>query len=412
MKDFVYPNYKGGYLLNIPSTILSLFGAKAPNQTLLPEYYSNAVGAKKVILFLADGLGFNLFEKEALKYHVFQKLARKGLYNRLTSVFPSSTAPAINALNSGLSTVEHGLLEWHLYLPELDTIVQSLPFIPDFPEERARLENPPQGILLNQETTYQKLSKVGIPSFVFCPRAYSESFYNQQALAGSTVIGYSSPAHLLVVLKEVLEKTKGQAYFYVYFPFIDSSEHEFGPNSPIVKTEISFLAHALEKEFIHRLNEQTVKQTMLFLTADHGLMEVSDEKTIYLDEIPDLADFFQLSPEGKVIFPSGSSRDLYFHIKEERLDEAEKLLQGKLKDCAEVVSVEDLVERGVFGSGKVHPQFLARAGNLAVLPFPEYAIWYRYFPEDRVSLKGLHGGLSEDEMYIPFISARLSDLRD
>jgi hypothetical protein len=46
-----------------------------------------------------------------------------------------------------------------------------------------------------------------------------------------------------------------------------------------------------------------------------------------------------------------------------------------------------------------------------VLPKPGNHIWYEHFPKETFLQLGTHGGLSEEEMIVPFGVAKISDLQ-
>lgn len=72
------------------------------------------------------------------------------------------------------------------------------------------------------------------------------------------------------------------------------------------------------------------------------------------------------------------------------------------------------MEMGFFGVGIPSQEFISRVGNLVILPYQDSSIWYRYpgfKPHRSLDYRGHHGGLSEEEMLIPFAAAKLSDLR-
>lgn len=410
-RDFVYPDYNGRSILNISSTILSFFGDKPLKSTLPGEYFQNILGSEKLIFLFVDGLGFNLFEKVGLKYPFFQNLSERGISSKLTSVFPSTTSAAINTINSCLSPLEHGLPEWTIYFHELGTTLESLPFTPVMPEDLKKTLNPPQDILFDKENIYQKLNKIHVPSFSFLHKSYSDSFYNKKAYDGSQIIGYSSITDLIVSLKKMVFSTKGKAYFLVYWSAIDSSSHNFGPESEEAAAEISLFSYMMQEEFINKMDKRVLSKLALFLSADHGQVGVNPRDTFYLEKIDGLLENFQVGQDGKVIPPTGGARDVFLHIKEEKLEQILELLRKELGSVAEVVKTEDVLKKGLFGSGTIHPKFLDRTGNLLILAYKNHTIWYHFNPEKDFEFRGYHGGLSPDEMIVPFISARLSDLK-
>ncbi len=409
--NFVYPEYDGGSVLNIPSTILSLFGTTALKATLPKNFWQQAEGAKKTIFLLLDGLGNNLFQREAVKYPFFRNLTFKGFYSPITSVFPPTTTACMNAINSGLSPIEHGLPEWYVYLQEIGCVVQSLPFIPVLSQDVERLVNPPADILFDQSTIYQRLKEVGVPSYALLHESYAHSFYNTAAFAGCNIIPYVSQADFIVSLRKATTEIPGPAYIFAYYSDLDGTEHEFGPDSEQVKTQLSLMSYLLQEEFVSKLNKSTAQETALILSADHGQIHTDPDKTIYLDEIPGLSDNYAVNSEGKIIPPSGAARGVYLHIKEDKVDDTVSALSDKLSGKAVVLKAEEAIKAGLFGEGDIHPQFINRVGNVLVLAKGNNSIWYHFSPDKKYSYQGYHGGLSEEEMKVPFICTRLSDLK-
>ncbi len=240
---------------------------------------------------------------------------------------------------------------------------------------------------------------------------YIQGIYNQTSSVGSQMIGYKKIEDFVNTLFNLLVKIPKKAFIYAYWPGVDSAEHVYGPNSKETKEEITHLAVMLE-ELIEKMDTNLSEKVGVILTADHGQVPVDSKKAKYIDEIDGLIQCFKLSPVGRLIPPSGSARDVFLNIIEEKMEFAIDLLKTELKDFADVVKTEDFIEKGVFGYGEMHPEFLSRVGNLLVLPKGYNTLWYHFTPDTRVNFSGLHGGLSGEEMYIPFACAKLSQLKD
>lgn len=408
--EYIYPRYGGESLLNVPSTILSLFGLPPIKKTLPGNYFQNALNAEKIILLLVDGLGDNLFRKEALKFTFFKNIADMGFYRPITTVFPSTTAAAITTLNSGLSPLEHGLPEWFVYFEELDCVIQTLPFVPVVSADLKKMVSPPEGLLFDQKTIYETLKEENISSFVFLHEFYSGP-YNKATTKGATVVTYKTPLELIAKLKKTIQEVPGKIYCFVYFAEIDSAEHTYGPQSAEVVAELSIISSILQNEFVEKIETKLAEKVAILLTADHGQVPVNPKKTIYLDKVAGFVKNLKVSPQGNMIPPSGSARDVFVHAKTNKIESQFKLLTENLKRRAQVLKMEDVVNQGLFGTGKMHPKFLSRVGNILILPNDYNTVWYRFTPDTKFNLLGYHGGLSREEMMIPFICARLSELK-
>ncbi|MEM5879056.1 MAG: hypothetical protein QXU74_01005 [Candidatus Aenigmatarchaeota archaeon] len=82
----------------------------------------------------------------------------------------------------------------------------------------------------------------------------------------------------------------------------------------------------------------------------------------------------------------------------------------KEKKKAKVIKTKEAIEMELFGKGKPRKEFYDRAGNLLVLPYKNYTIWYEHIKGKKFDLLGHHGGLSRDEMLVPFAITKLSNL--
>jgi len=407
------PDYGGYCLSNVPSTILSLLGIHQ-GRTTLPK---DALGGtetgdvENVVLMLFDGLGYReLLRQSGAGF--FECLARKGSVRPITTVFPSTTAAALTTVSTGLTPQEHGLPEWFVYMDELDEVVVTLPF--------SKVGDPGRDTLVGQiepkflfdgPTVFERLKKEGVRTLSLTSKSLARTAYSKISHKGSEALPYASASDLTVSLRRRLEKARGPSLFYVYWSYIDTIEHVYGPNTDESEVETSLISHALKEGLLSKLERETARKTMVILTADHGQINVVAERTLYMNSFRKLATFLERGPTGKVIPPWGSARDAYLRVREDRLDEAKDYLEGKLEGIASVITTEDAMNEGLFGVNKPSRKFRRRVGNLMVLPHAEKTVWYHYRKGDSLGLKGHHGGLSKDEMTIPLAAARLSDIQ-
>jgi hypothetical protein len=412
--EFIYPSYEKYCFSSIPSTISKIFNIKIKRPALPQELYETKIkNANKVILFLVDGFGYNQWLRHSKEFRLFDSFNRKGIISPITAIFPSTTAAAITTMNTGLTPQEHALIEWVLYFKEINMLINTLPFMSiDGKNQDELLEkgvNPE--ILYNGKTFHQDLKEQDIKSFTFINKSYSQSCYSKQVYKGSITIPFVNLSDLIVRLRKTIENEKGQCYFYVYLGDMDSIEHQYGPSTEEQYAEISMLAYMVEKELIQKIDNKAAKETALILTSDHGQVNVTPKETFYLNKYKNLVNNFQRDKKNRPILPTGGPRDVFLHIEPKKLEETHTFLSTKLKEKAKVLKVDEEIKNGLFGLGKPKKEFYDRAGNLLVLPIKNHTVWYEHIKNKKFNLLGHHGGLSKDEMLIPFGISMLSDLK-
>ncbi len=174
--------------------------------------------------------------------------------------------------------------------------------------------------------------------------------------------------------------------------------------------ELSVFSFLLKKELIEKIDRNFANETLFLITGDHGQLKVLPQKTIYLNKYRELVKAFQKSKKKKPILPTGSPRDVFLHIEKSKLDRVYDFLSNKLKGKAKVIKTEEAIKMGLFGRGKPREEFYDRAGNLLILPYKNHTIWYEHIKGKKFEFLGHHGGLSKEEMLVPFAITKLSNL--
>jgi hypothetical protein len=392
-------------------TILDLFDVKHDLLSLPTKI--DAEGANKVVLFVLDGFGHNQFLRYRNEHKFLGMLADKSEVLPLTSIFPSQTTNALTSLNTGLTPQEHGLFEYYIYIKEVDRIVNTLRFEPLGSNIRNELllEGFSPEILFNGTTTIQnKLKEAGVKSFTHIYASYAYSHYSKLLFADSTFIPSLKSSDLIVTLKKKLEQESGPAYFFVHLSNLDTISHEYGPNSYEYGAELSAISYLLNKELIEKINPKTAKETLLLLTADHGGVNIVPEDTTYLNWYSDLIENLKQGPSGKRILPTGSARDVFLHVEEDKLSETKEMLLERVGAKAKIVETKDAINDGLFGCRKVGKRFVDRAGNLLILPYRNETVWFEHFKDIKYNPVGQHGGLNPEEMMVPLAVTRLDKL--
>ncbi len=420
--EFVRPRYDSYCLSNVSPTILSLFGVKSERPTIPKPAFGDidVDSADRVILILLDGFGYREWLKRSSEGFV-KAMTVKGHVRPITTVFPSTTAAALTSLSTGLTPQEHGLPEWFVYFRELDMIIATLPFSPMGDPGRDTLSGVADPkILFSGEPFYERLAREGIKSHTFQNRSIADSVYSRMSLKGSETHPYVSSSDLMAMVRRQVEAASSPSFFYVYWSFVDTIEHKFGPNTDESSMEASTISYVIQKGLIERVDSKVAKKTLVIVTADHGQVNVSPKATLYLNRFRRVVRNFERSAAGNPILPAGSPRDVFLHVSE--VEETRAYLSAKLRGRATTLATEDAMEMGLFGQNRPAKRFQDRVGDLIILPHKKDTIWYNYRKDlrrirqyraqsGRFDLLGHHGGLSKDEMMIPFGVARLSDLQ-
>ena len=117
------------------------------------------------------------------------------------------------------------------------------------------------------------------------------------------------------------------------------------------------------------MEPKSAKETLLLVTSDHGSLNVNPKETIYLNCLPKAILNLQVRKNQKTIMPIGGPRELFLHIKEEKLIETKEWLSQKIGGKAQIIETIEAAEKGLFGLGLVNREVFERIGNLMILPY-------------------------------------------
>jgi predicted AlkP superfamily pyrophosphatase or phosphodiesterase len=410
--DFLYPCYKENCISNIPGSILDLFGINH-NLRRLPFLGKEVYDAQKVVLLILDGFGYNQFLRHKQDNKFLADFSKKSDVFTLTSIFPSQTTNALTTLNTGLTPQEHGLFEYYLYMKEVGRIVNTLRFEPigSVNQNLLAKEGLDPKIMFKGITIQSMLEEAGIKSFthIYAPYAYSAS--GSLLFEGSTMVPTLKSSDLFVSLRKKLEQEPGPSYHFVHLSNLDTIAHEYGPSSYEYSAELSVISYMINKELIQKIDSRAAKETLLLMTSDHGGVNIVPENITYLNGFPELLKNLQNGASGERILPTGSARDVFLHVQQDKMEKTKQLLASRVGDKAKIVETKEAINDGLFGLGEINPKFLERAGNLLLLPYRNETVWFDHFIDYKYKPVGQHGGLNQDEMLVPLSVSTLDKLK-
>jgi hypothetical protein len=382
----VVPRHDGGGFAALPATVARLLGAGEGGVALdgVPA------GARHVVLVLLDAFGWHLFTRHG----DHPLLARFDAVVPLTTQFPSTTTAHITTMHSGVALGEHGLYEWNVYEPSLDTLITPLLFCYAGDAARdtlARAGVDPGFLRPPTPTLYERLSQAGVEPHVFGPASFTPSTYDGVLTGAASAHPIGDLASGLAEVARTLHAASGPTYAYVYWDEVDFTSHQHGPSSPQVAAATQRCLDALDVG-LRALPEGTV----VLLAADHGQVDVDPATTVYVNEAwPGIVDLLARGRGGRLLVPAGSARDLFLHCRPDAIDEVVDGLERLLGERATVHRVADVVAAGWLGT--VGERLRARLADVCVLPAPGETVWWRERHRFDMRFRGHHGGLSEDE---------------
>ncbi len=404
--EFVVPAYDGLCVANIPATVAALLGVELSGACppLRPALWRDwAHGVRRVILLLVDAVGYLQLRAAMSRGDIpaWNRLAERGTFVPITTVFPSTTNAVLTTMWTGYSPAAHGLLAFELYLREFGVAASALFFWPSAYHRHDLLLEwglepddfipvPALGEVLRQE---------GVTVRTFIRETYAESALSQMHRRGlDRVDGFVDASDLWVGMRRALADSQGERLLIsAYWDVVDGLGHKYGPHHDTWATELRNIGYMLEEEFLKRLTPAEREGTLLIITADHGLVSTPPEVAIKIDDHPALRDALLIPPMGESRAPF-----LYPHPDQQEL--AHNYLGGDLSHAFVTLERSVVLQSGLLGPGPVYRETPYRLGDLVALARGNH---YLAKKEKSLEMLGRHGGMSPTEMLVPLFIVRL-----
>jgi len=394
--ELVLPRYEDLNIVNIHSLVGEILGVSSLSPSKIPlSLLAEHGGVSKILIFIADGLGYNRLLSHIEKFDgVLRRAAERGSLTPITTTFPSTTSTAITSLFTSSTPSEHGIIGYLTYLKTYGLILNTLSFSPVY--GYAPAEGVASELAFGRGPWTNVCRESGVRVSIVHKTAYtgglSELLYTREEL-----VTHISTSDMLVAVRRALEQP-GPSLVTAYHAGLDLISHLYGPYSEESETELLLLEHSLQT-LIESIPEAVRREVFLIFLSDHGQARVSE--LLFLKEKPEVLKHL-------LIPPVGDSRATFLFAKQGRAEELRGALERELAGFRVIPSGE-LAGMGFFGKVVGEERLWERVGDVAVLGRDKRALFYPYFDSERVR-RGSHGGPSEDEMVIPLLSVRLPDL--
>lgn len=409
--EFVFPNYgtetgAGNTIANVPATMAAMLGVPFSGlPPLAPELWEPLVAngrPKRIVQIIIDALGQNLVEQESETFAGIREKA--AVMGEITSVFPSTTVNCLSCFWTGVAPAQHGLVSLRLLFPELGVVGQMIHWTPNFYKAKDALVEgglDPETFLAAPGMAEQ-FAAAGVPVYAFKGYDIVDSALSKMHGRGcEEQIGAFSFTDMMHQMVGLLEEKAGEPLIAsAYWPTIDTMSHFRGPDSDAVARELEALIHQIEKHFLDALSPEAREDTVVMIVADHGQLRFEEEDVAQMEDHPAIID-------NLMIMGTGEPRTPYLYARQGEMDTVLDYINEELGEFGTAVSASYALEQGWLGPEPYAHETRSRLGDIVVMMRPKKLL---VAPTDNTIVKrmvGKHGGLSPDEMRVPFIGLRL-----
>lgn len=378
------PDYSGGSIVNLISSISSSCGMPSSYPDLRTSHLSDLQDADNIVLLIVDGLGYNYLKKSGADTYL-----TRSLRDKMDSVFLSSTGSAITTFFTGVAPQQHAVTGWYVYLHEFGIVTRYLPFT-------NVADNHPLGIEISDTIdTPSLLPKLNRAAFSIQGNSIVDSVYSQFMAGSAARVGYDGLEDFFVKIKQALSRP-GKSYVHSYWPELDAIGHILGMANAAATDHLHTLDHSLQA-FAEEIEGTS---TTLVVTGDHGFNDVLPPNMESTLAHPGLLDCLTMPL-------CGDTRTSFCFVRPSRVESFERYVSKAFGEYCTLSKSQDLLDAGWFGLGDISPRLEKRVGDYTLI-FKEGHALVNSFPGVQThALRGHHGGVSSDEMYVPLIVMKL-----
>jgi len=282
---------------------------------------------------------------------------------------------SMGSLGTGRPPGQHGMLGYKVLVPGEGFLLNGLHWDPRVDPRQWQ----------PWPTVYERAVAAGIAAVHVARGAFRDKGLTTAALRGAELSPADSMGALAAQAAAALAEN-ARAFVMVYHGDLDGTGHVFGAGSDAWYYQ---LAHVdkLAEHLAHALPSGTC----LYVTADHGMVDVGPEDRLDLDATPEL--------RAGLAMLGGEPRARHLYAQPGAAGDLLATWREMLGDRAWVLSRDEAIKEGWFGP--VDARLADRIGDVVAAAAGSFAAVATSTEPGESALFGMHGSLTSAEQLIP-----------
>ncbi|MFJ5682081.1 alkaline phosphatase family protein [Streptomyces sp. NPDC093099] len=377
------PEYGSGSLADLLPTLAA--GQGVPNLTAaIPEL----TPADRNCVFLIDGLGWEQITAHPDEAPYLTSLlgsSRGNTGRPLTAGFPATTATSLASVGTGLPPAVHGLPGYTVRDPATGALMNQLRWKP---WTAPHVWQPYPTVFQLADAAGVHTAQVSSPTFAHTP-------LTEVALSGGTFLGRLSGEERMDLAAEQLG-AGDRSLVYTYYSEVDGKGHRFGVDSDAWRGQLMYV-----DRLVQRLAEQLPPRAALYVTADHGMIDIpfDEESRIDFDEDWEL--------RAGVALLGGEGRARHVYAVPGAATDVLTVWREVLGERFWVASRDEAIAAGWFGPpGAMDERVYGRIGDVVAAAHDDVVITASVREPHESAMVGMHGSMTPVEQLVPLLEVR------
>jgi hypothetical protein len=365
----VVPSYGTATLADLSSSILASVDPGSPES-------QNVLGlptTQRACLLIVDGLGWELLRAHPAAAPFLSELARNS--KPITAGFPATTVTSLGSICTGRPPGQHGILGYQVIIPGENRLLNGLRW--DSRVDPHKWQPLP--------TLYERATAAGIAAMHVAQGSFRGTGLTVATMRGADFRPADSMGALAAQAAAAITENS-RAFVTVYHGDLDATGHVFGVGSD---AWYNHLAHV--DKLAEQLAGELPSGACMYVTADHGMVDIGQEDKLDVDALPEL--------RAGVALLGGEPRARHVYARPGAAADVLATWRDVLGDRAWVLSREEAIKEGWFGP--VDDRMAPRIGDVVAAPAGSLALVAMKAEPRESALFGMHGSLTSSEQLVP-----------